>query len=230
MLCEVFINMKVIITEPILYKILNKGINEQGIISRIIDYFSDDECSTETIKPSSWQDLYSKLVQKKMINNGEKLIIVWGPSQKLFYTKDGKSLITSFPVSTGAYGFGNTEGEKKTPTGLISVKRKIQGKDYEVMVGKTPTGLILGPNKDSTRVDKTTGERHIAEVLTGILELEGLEDCNSNVFSRNIYFHGTNKEKFLGSPKSNGCIRVSNYNIKWLMSNVNVGTKVYIKP
>jgi lipoprotein-anchoring transpeptidase ErfK/SrfK len=62
------------------------------------------------------------------------------------------------------------------------------------------------------------------------LDLDGLEDCNKNTFSRNIYFHGTNKEKFLGTPRSNGCIRVSNNDILWMISSLPEGTKVYIKP
>jgi hypothetical protein len=225
--------MKIILTEE-----QYKKITSEQILNKIKNFFTGDEkevtsdtgCSTDTLKPSNWQDLYSKLVKKNMIKQGDKLLIVWGPTQKLYYTRDGKSVITSFSVSTGANGFGNTENDKKTPTGLIKVTRKIGGKDYEVMVGKQPTGVILGPNKDSGRVDNKTGEKHIAEVLTGILELSGLEDCNSNVFSRNIYFHGTNREKFLGTARSNGCIRVSNPAIKWLISNVDVGTKVYIQP
>lgn len=42
-----------------------------------------------------------------------------------------------------------------------------------------------------------SGKKHM-EVLTGILELSGLEPCNQNVATRNIYIHGTNKELRLG--------------------------------
>jgi hypothetical protein len=112
---------------------------------------------------------------------------------------------------------------------IEKLKNKVKAKPYEVLVGKKPTGQILGPNVDSTRVDDV-GHKHIAEVLTGLLDLDGLEDCNKNTFSRNIYFHGTNKEKFLGTPRSNGCIRVSNNDILWMISSLPEGTKVYIKP
>jgi lipoprotein-anchoring transpeptidase ErfK/SrfK len=67
-------------------------------------------------------------------------------------------------------------------------------------------------------------------VLTGILELIGLEPFNKNVASRAIYVHGTNKEKGLGGKHSNGCIRVSNDDILYLLSSVTVGTKLYVKP
>ena len=167
--------------------------------------------------------------KNKVINKGDKLLIVWGPSQTLYYTQDGKALLKSFKVSTGANGFGNEPDNKETPMGLLQIKGKVKAKPYEVLVGKTPTGKILGPDVDSTRVD-SKGNRHVAEVLTGILELDGMEGCNDNAFSRNIYFHGTNKESKLGAPHSNGCVRVSNDNIQWMINNIPQGTKVYINP
>jgi lipoprotein-anchoring transpeptidase ErfK/SrfK len=189
----------------------------------------EDGCSSDKVKASDWKELYSGLVKSKMIKKGEKLLIVWGDNQTLYYTQDGKTAIRSFRVSTGVNGFGNEPDNKETPTGLLQVKGKVKGRPYEVLVAKTPTGKILGPDVDSTRVDNE-GNKHIAEVLTGILELDGLEDCNDNAFSRNIYFHGTNRESKLGEPRSNGCIRVSNNNIQWMMGNIPSGTKVYIKP
>ena len=163
------------------------------------------------------------------ISQGDPLLIIWGPTQTLYYTKDGKSLALTSKVSTGKDGFGNVPDQPKTSTGLLRVKGKISADDYEVLVGKTPTGTILGPNKDSERVDDE-GTHHIAEVLTGVLELDGLESCNANTFSRNIYIHGTNKEALLGTKRSNGCIRVPNEVIKQLLGTVDVGTRVYIYP
>ena len=194
-------------------------------------WFSDDKkssCSPDKIDADNWQELYGELVKSKLIKPGTKLLIIWGDNQTLYYTQDGKSLTKSFKVSTGANGFNNQPDNKETPTGLLQIKGKVKAKEYEVLVGKTPTGKILGPNVDSTRVDND-GNKHIAEVLTGLLELDGLESCNKNTFSRNIYFHGTNKEKFLGTPRSNGCIRVSNSNVQWMLNNIPEGTKVYIK-
>jgi len=189
----------------------------------------EDGCSTDKVKSNNWKELYSELSKNKVINKGDKLLIVWGPNQTLYYTQDGKSLLKSFKVSTGANGFGNEPDNKETPMGLLQIKGKVKAKPYEVLVAKTPTGKILGPDVDSTRVD-SKGNRHVAEVLTGILELDGMEDCNDNAFSRNIYFHGTNKESKLGTPHSNGCIRVSNNNIQWMINNIPQGTKVYINP
>jgi hypothetical protein len=89
--------------------------------------------------------------------------------------------------------------------------------------------LVLGPNIDSTRKD-ASGKKHSAEVLTGILQLSGLEPCNKNVASRNIYIHGTNKEQRLGKKGSNGCIRVSNDNILFLLNTIPNGCKLYVRP
>lgn len=227
------------LTESELVEIITKvskgriNTNEQifdNLKKKIKGFFKDDKTSNSSgnLKASNWSELYSKLVQTKKIKNGEPLLIVWGPSQSLYYTSNGKTTILSSKVSTGANGFGNSEDDKKTPTGLMKVTKKIQGKNYEVLVHKSPTGKILGPNIDSNRIDDKTGDAHHAEVLTGILELSGLENENSNVFSRNIYFHGTNKEGKLGIPASNGCIRTSTPIIKSLLQIVPVGTKVYI--
>jgi lipoprotein-anchoring transpeptidase ErfK/SrfK len=209
--------MKYIITE-----------NQFNLIDESL--FGNDSCSPDKINAKNWQELYSQLVKNKLIKKGEKLLIVWGPTQTLYYTQDGKTLTKTTRVSTGSNGFGNDENNKRTPKGLLKIEGKITGKLYEVLVSKTATGKILGPNKPSNRVDKKTGKTHYAEVLTGILELDGLESCNDNAFSRNIYFHGTNFESQLGRPASNGCIRVSNSEIQWLLGNIAEGTKVYIKP
>ena len=213
--------MKYIITENQFY-LLNESLIGKSFVG--------NSCSPDTISGKTWQELYKELVEKKMINNSEKLLIVWGPTQTLYYTQDGKSELKTMKVSTGINGFGNDENNKRTPTGLLKIDGKIKGEKYEVLVGKTPTRKKLGPNKPSNRVDKKTGKTHYAEVLTGILELDGVESCNDNAFSRNIYFHGTNYEYQLGRRASNGCIRVSNDNILWMLSNISEGTKVYIKP
>lgn len=191
--------------------------------------FNDNTCSPDVIKASNWSNLYQILVKRKMINEDESIIIIWGPTQTLYYASNDTTASLTSKVSTGANGFGNTPDNKQTSTGLLRVSGKIVGKPYEVLVNKTSTGKILGPNIDSTRVDNE-GKHHIAEVLTGILELSGLEGCNENTLERNIYIHGTNKENSLGSKHSNGCIRVSNDTIKKLLNSASVNTKVYVYP
>jgi hypothetical protein len=148
----------------------------------------------------------------------------------MYYT-NGKSIIKEFKVSTGFLGFANTGDSGSTGTGLMKVSNKIQGtKEYQVIINKVPSKITLGSNMPSTRKDPKTGKTHDAEVLTGLLELEGLEQCNKNIFQRNIYIHGTNKENELGAKHSNGCIRVSNDSILYLLNSIPIGTKLYVKP
>ena len=226
--------MKIKITER-QYKLINESFSDDGIIDTLkqkvkgaIDYFKgpDTGCSKK-IQATTWPKAYSELVKTGQIDDGDPLLIIWGPYQTFFYTPNGKSSTLSGYVSTGLNGFGSEPDSNKTPLGLFDVDGIIEAKDYEVLVGKSPSGEILGPNKGSKRVDDD-GKHHTAEVLTSIIEIEGLEDCNSNTFDRNIYIHGTNKEKKLGQRASGGCIRMSNSNIKKLRSMVGSGTKVFI--
>ena len=225
---------KFFITEEEKKQILNLYVlSEQSLRQRwnhLKDYFDNTQCSTEiTDDAKDWKETYSMLVQGKMIKPNTPILILWGPSQTMYYTKDGKNLIKEMLVSTGGLGFGNTPNNMSTGTGLMQITNKIKGdKKYQVFVSKKPTNLVLGPNQDSTRT--VDGEKHAAEVLTGILELSGLEPCNDNIFSRLIYIHGTNREKYLGQKASNGCIRVSNDNILYLLNTIPVGTKLYVRP
>lgn len=210
-------------------------LSEQNLIQKVInrgkDFFDDTPCSTDyTSDARDWKDLYNMLIKRKKIKLGSPILLLWGPTQTMYYTKDGKNVIREMPVSTGSWGFGNTGSNPSTSTGLMKITNKRKGeKKYQVFVSKTPTNLVLGPNIDSTRKDKN-GKTHTAEVLTGILELEGLEPCNQNVARRNIYIHGTNREKSLGNKASNGCIRVSNDNILYLLNELPIGTKLYVRP
>jgi hypothetical protein len=195
------------------------------------------EMSNCSSSANNWKDLYSELVKRKPKLKGKPMLIVWGPSQKCVYTQDGENKVKEFNISTGANGFSNTEqNTNKTPTGLMIISDVINGKTkqvgnelkYEVLVNKTPTNKFLGPREDSTRVDDN-GVKHTAEILAAILGLQGLEPCNTNVTSRNVYLHGTNREQYLGSARSGGCVRFSNKDIKWLSENLPQNTYVYIK-
>lgn len=235
------------LTESDLEKIVKRVLQEQTFPGTSSTEYMGYKDRSTTIEPESkpepeysdtnltknaknWKELYDILVKNKKIRKGVPMMIVWGPTQKMYYTKDGKTLDRELKVSTGAGGFGNTSQGKLTSTGLMEVSDKIKApKKYQVLISKIPTNIVLGPNIDSTRKD-SKGRKHSAEVLTGILGLIGLEPFNKNVASRAIYVHGTNKEKGLGGKHSNGCIRVSNDNILYLLNSVPIGAKLYVKP
>lgn len=173
------------------------------------------------------QQIYQTLLDNGKINPNQAMILIDGTEQKLYYTRNGETILKECPVSTGAKGFGQEPDSGKTPLGLLKIGKKIIAKKYEVLVDKVPTGNILGPNKPSDRVDDQ-GKKHLAEILTGIIELSSLEPINKTTFGRSIYIHGTNREPFLGQPKSGGCIRVGNDNLLWLAKNIPPTTKVMI--
>lgn len=232
--------MNIIISEEQTKRLVNNITEQNAITKWFKNLFSSStppsntpNCGQNDITSTSkdWKQLYNTLLKSKLIKNGEPMLIVWGPNQTMYYTQNGKTLTKEIRVSTGAQGFSNTEDSGSTGTGLMKVSNKFRApKKYQVLVSKTPVNLVLGPDMPGTRKDPQTGETHIADVLTGILELTGLEECNKNIYSRSIYVHGTNKEKLLGSAHSNGCIRVSNDNILYLLNAVKVGTKLYVKP
>ena len=166
------------------------------------------------------------LFRSKIIK-GQLVVIVWGPGQQMILTKDGQSAIQKIPVSTALNGFGFSSDSATTPTGFMKTGRKFLGKKYQVFVAKQPTDTILGPNEAGDRI--VDGKKHTAEVLTGLIELHGMEDCNSNTFDRQIYIHGTNRERNLGQKASGGCVRVSNNNLIWLNNNIPPNTPVFIQ-
>lgn len=215
---------------------LVKRLTEQNLFTKAVNkltgMFDDTQCSTDkTDDARNWQQLYNILSEGGLIRAGEPMLIVWGSNQTMYYTPNGKTLSKQFRVSTGAFGFSNADDSGSTGTGLMKISNKFKApKKYQVLVGKKPINLVLGPNIPGTRKDPKSGDIHDADVLTGILELTGLELCNKNIYSRSIYVHGTNKEKSLGGKHSNGCVRVSNDDILFLLNTIKVGTKLYVKP
>ncbi|NBO36004.1 hypothetical protein EBU91_00430 [bacterium] len=174
-------------------------------------------------------EIRTQLLQKKIMPENSPLLLVRGSTQELIYYDEKGQIVKKMPVSTAAKGFGMKEDSGQTPIGLFRIGKKINGKKYEIIIGKKPSGILLGSNQESTRKDQA-GKLHQAEVLTGLIELEGLESRNRNTFGRSIYFHGTNREEKLGIKASGGCIRVSNDNILWLIKNLPDQILVYIQP
>lgn len=99
----------------------------------------------------------------------KELIFVSTEKQALYYIKNNK-IISTFTISSSAYGTGNKSGSNKTPLGLHKIKYKY-GEDTPIngrMIGRIYTGDIATIYKDNTK-SKTD------DVTTRILWLEGLE-------------------------------------------------------
>lgn len=139
------------------------------------------------------------------------------PSQTLDLI-DGETVLRRYAISTSRFGLGTEPGSNRTPTGRFRVAEK-HGDGAEpgmIFKSRQPTGKI-GHEDDP-----------LDHVQSRILWLAGLDADNSNTFDRYIYIHGTNAESRLGTPASEGCVRMSNLDVIDLYDRVPVGTEVTI--
>ncbi len=117
-----------------------------------------------------------------------------------------------YTISTGRSGI-STQGEFRTPPGVARLTfhyGRAHGKD---ILDGNPVGTVY---KDQAvqpdRITSTHGLWHgVAVMTTRIMKMNGLESTNG--YMGGYYIHGTNRERFLGQPASDGCIRVSNVDI-----------------
>lgn len=122
--------------------------------------------------------------------------------QRLYRVKD-KGLSSSTPISTSRFGCGNTPDSNCTPLGAHRVCELLgqESKIGQRFISRKPVGVPLS---------KWTDGKDDA-ILTRILWLDGMEKgLNENSRTRYIYIHGTNQEQKLGTPASDGCIRIGN--------------------
>jgi lipoprotein-anchoring transpeptidase ErfK/SrfK len=148
----------------------------------------------------------------------DRCAVVSIPDQRVAIVENGYT-IARFPVSTSRYGVGDGFGTYTTPVGYLEVAGKIgEGAPLgEVFKNRRPTGEVLSPNAPGRD-----------PIVTRILWLRGLEHCNVNAFSRNIYIHGTPVERLIGRPASYGCIRMRSRDVIQLFGMMPVGARVEI--
>ena len=140
------------------------------------------------------------------------------PDQRIAVVENGFTL-ARFPVSTSRYGMGDFFNSYKTPTGYMEIAGKIGdgAPSGAVFKNRHWTGEILRPNASGRD-----------PIVTRILWLRGLEQCNQNAFSRNIYIHGTPVERLIGRPASYGCIRMRSRDVIELFNLMAVGCRVEV--
>jgi len=144
-------------------------------------------------------------------------IFIHVPSQTLDLL-DGDTLVRRYAVSTSRHGLGTEPGSNRTPTGRFRVAEKHGDGAAPGMIfkGRQPTGEF---GREDDPKD---------HVQTRILWLAGLDEDNANTFDRYIYIHGTNAESRLGTPASEGCVRMANDDVIDLYARVPAGTEVTI--
>lgn len=144
--------------------------------------------------------------------------------QQLVGIEDGRVAFIH-ACSTAAKGLGCEANSYQTPTGWHEIDERI-GAD-------APPGAVFIERKFTGRVwtpDEPTEKDY---VLTRIMWLRGLEpgvNAGPGVDShdRYIYIHGTPAEDKLGTPASQGCVRMSNADVIRVFDATTRGTKVLI--
>lgn len=141
------------------------------------------------------------------------------PEQRIALYKKGAE-VARFAVSTSKFGIGDQPGSNRTPLGKFEVARKIGDGEPLGMKFKSrqPTGEIVAVNAPGRD-----------PIVTRILWLRGLEDCNCNAFERMIYIHGTPEESRIGTPASYGCIRMRSRDVVQIFNTVGKGARVFIE-
>ena len=85
----------------------------------------------------------------------------------------------------------------------------------------TPNGKYILINVlDSTDLRRKFG-RNAHLYGNGMMQLSG-------PWAPYIAIHGTFDSTRIGTRKTNGCINVTNDNLRWLMENVGIGTRVHV--
>lgn len=147
-------------------------------------------------------------------------VVISVKDQKLMLLQND-SKVAVYPVSTSKYGLGDFWGHMTTPLGYMQVAQKIgDGAPIgAVFHNRRFTGEVLKPNAPGRD-----------PITTRIIWLRGLEAKNAHAFSRCIYIHGTNEERYIGKPASFGCIRMKATDVVSLYSQIPLGTLVEIVP
>lgn len=140
-------------------------------------------------------------------------------TQTLYLTTAQNNIISSYKISTGRNGTGETPGSYKTPRGIFEIHNKF-GKDNDPM-SKYKGRVYIGKyDPKHAKYDN---------ILSRILTLNGKNNHNKNTLARCVYIHGTSATSKLGkTPCSLGCVRVCPYEITKLFNQVDKGSTVYI--
>jgi hypothetical protein len=132
-----------------------------------------------------------------------------------------ETLLKTYPVSTSKFGTGTEEGSFMTPLGHFLVCEKFG--DHAPRLTTFQCRQPVGEwNPDEL------GEADL--VVARILRLDGQDEENANSYQRFIYIHGTNHEDLIGTPASQGCVRMKNDDVIELYELVPLNTAVQITP
>ena len=133
-----------------------------------------------------------------------------------------------YKISSSSYGTGSKLNSLKTPLGRHEIYKKI-GSNLPInaiLKGRVWNGAIADIIEEPI-------DTEFDHVTSRILWLDGLElgkNKGRGIDSRNryIYIHGTAEEGLIGTPASDGCIRMYNKDVVELFDLVDEKAQVWI--
>ena len=144
--------------------------------------------------------------------------------QQLVLIRCGQ-VLCSCACSTAEAGLGNRCGSLRTPVGWHKIAQKIGH--------GLPIGAVLKRRVWTGEVWRPGSRLEGDLILSRILRLSGMEAGRNrgwqvDTYKRMIYIHGTNAQRLLGRPVSQGCVRLSNRHVIALFELVDRGCRVLI--
>ena len=155
------------------------------------------------------------------------LLFVDIKTQTLTHIEKG-TVLKLYKISSSYYGTGSKLNSLKTPLGRHEIYKKI-GSNLPInaiLKGRVWNGAIADVIKEPI-------DTEFDHVTSRILWLDGLElgkNKGKGIDSRNryIYIHGTAEEGLIGTPASDGCIRMYNRDVVELFDLVDEKAQVWI--
>jgi hypothetical protein len=149
-------------------------------------------------------------------------------SEQRLYLLSDDLIIRSYPISSSAYGEGQTENSLKTPLGKHEIKTKIGTNvpKYQFFVSRQHI------SQEADIIEEAVDSPDDF-ITTRIMWLTGLTQGfnrggNVDSFERYIYIHGTHEEGLIGKKASHGCIRMLNHDVLELFKIIPAKTTVNI--
>ena len=156
-----------------------------------------------------------------------ELLFVDIESQTLAHLKKG-TVLKLYNISSSYYGTGSKVNSLKTPLGKHEIYKKLGANlpINAILKGRVWSGAIADVIEEPI-------DTEFDHVTSRILWLDGLEigkNKGKGVDSRNryIYIHGTAEEGLIGTPASDGCIRMYNRDVIELFDLVDEKAQVWI--
>ena len=155
------------------------------------------------------------------------LLFVDIETQTLSHIEKG-TFLKLYKISSSFYGTGSKVNSLKTPLGRHEIYKKI-GSNLPInaiLKGRVWNGAIADIIEEPI-------DTEFDHVTSRILWLDGLElgkNKGRGIDSRNryIYVHGTAEEGLIGTPASDGCIRMYNKDVVELFDLVDEKAQVWI--